>query len=197
MPFVDAHNYQHDDADIFISASHIDWPRVRILAEKLAAADFRVFHSARGMVMGVNYQDVVDHYLQHSGSIVVCWSPHSANSQWVKAEALYGMDQNLLVACKVASCRLMPPFNSFQTADLSDWHGDDAHPQWKQLLQLLLHRKSGAVAAYDPTRRLLAGGTATGAAPPAPRRKLLQLVLAAVALLATLLLGIAIGALRR
>jgi hypothetical protein len=197
MPFVDAHNYQHDDADIFISASHKDWPRVKILAEKLAAADFRVFHSALGMVAGVDYRDVVRHYLQHSGTIVVCWTETSVDSHWVNGEAQYGLDNNRLVACKVAPCALMPPFNTFQTADLSDWWGDDVHPKWRELLQLLQHRKGGTVAAYDPTRRLLAGRSAVGAAQSGPRGKLPRLVLAAVALGATLLVGIAIGALLR
>jgi TIR domain len=148
MPFVDPHNYKHDRVDIFISGSHADG-KIEVLAEKLKGSGFSIFHSGLGLPPGLEYTVYIQHYLEHSKTILVCWSNHSVRSEWVNAEAEYARVNNRLVACKIETCHPLPPFNTFQTVDLSGWKGDDSNTQWARLLDLLKHRSSGKLSEFS------------------------------------------------
>jgi hypothetical protein len=185
MPYVDPHNYQHDHVDIFISGSHDDRARIELLAGKLEQGGFSIFHTGLGLPMGLDYRDYIQHYLTHCDTILVCWSPNSIESRYVNGEAQFGMDNNRLVACRIARCQPLPPFNIFQTADLSDWRGQADHPVWKQVVALLAHRKSGAVVEFSQSA-MPSEKTASNIAPR-------QTWLAILSGIGILVLGVGIG----
>src|SRR5262245_40543728 len=150
MPWVDPHNYEHPDrVDVFISAKQPDDRKVQLVAEKLHRENLLVFHTGLEMPPGMNWDALIQRYLRISKSILVCWSKGSVESRWVNSEAEYGLEHGLLVSCKVEKCELLPPFNTFQTLDLSDWEGEDEDPRWQQLVKLLKHRSSGKVSAFS------------------------------------------------
>lgn len=149
MPFIDPHNFEHQDADIFLSCSHsADSKKVDLLAERLSNHGFKLFYTREAMRPGYSYDDIIRRYLQACTTIVVCWSPSAIASTWVNAEAEYGRVNNKLVSCKVVACDLMPPFNTFQTTNLIGWEGEDDHPTWKTLINLLEHRRSGLIRPH-------------------------------------------------
>jgi len=148
MPFVDDHNYEHGSADVFLSGSHADREITRKLAVKLSDSGFSIFHTGLGLKPGVDWQRLINHYLQNSSTILVCWSQNAVNSDYVVAEAEYARTNRLLVSAKISQCELMPPFNTFQTADLTDWKGEDEHATWRSLHELLIHRRTGAIKPF-------------------------------------------------
>src|SRR4051812_25069778 len=101
MPFVDAHRFRHDKADIFLSYSTRDHERVRLIADKLSDVGFRVFVS-NDLGPGVSWRAMIDHYLNNSDTTLVCWSQAAVESEWVIAEAEYARQDKRLVACKIA-----------------------------------------------------------------------------------------------
>jgi TIR domain-containing protein len=182
MPFVDSHNYRHDRKDVFISGSHSDTSKLELIGQRLMESGLSVFHSGYSLPAGVDYHTYIRHYLQNSSTVLVCWSVKSVESDWVNAEAEYARENNLLVACKVGPCALLPPFNTFQTVELSDWQGEADDVRWQQLLSLLKHRKSRRIEDFVQ----LGGG------PGRPRtvvNRVKNLNVSAVAALAALILA--------
>lgn len=149
MPWVDGHGFSHDHTDVFISGSHrVDEKLVIAVGQRLVDEGFLVFHTRFGFAPGESYQRIIEHHLRVADSILVCWSPDAAESEFVKAEAEYARTNGKLVSCKIAPCELMPPFNLFQTLDLSDWAGNKDDKRWLQLIELLRHRKSKTIAPF-------------------------------------------------
>src|SRR4051812_34368001 len=147
MSFVDSHNYAHDRVDVFISGSHRN-SAIQLVGSELQKANFSVFHSGFSIPDGVEFHSYIRHYLEHSDTILVCWCKHSVRSEYVNAEAEFGRVCHRLVACKTEPCDPFPPFNTFQTADLTKWKGGSSHQDWSRLLELLKHRKQGNVLPF-------------------------------------------------
>jgi hypothetical protein len=147
MTFIDPHNFIHQRVDIFISGSHHD--AIDFLAKGLQKSRFSIFHSGLGIPAGVSFTAVIRHYLQHSDTILVCWSKHAVRSDWVNAEAEFGRVNGRLVACRLEKCDPLPPFNTFQTVDLVGWNGAADNKEWRELLSLLRHRKTGRLKKFS------------------------------------------------
>jgi len=149
MSFVDPHDYRHGPVDVFVSGSHRDL-KIRPLTELLKSAGLSIFHSGLGLPAGMEYTTYIQHYLEHANTILVCWCPDSIKSAWVNGEAEFARIKERLVACKTETCDLMPPFNIFQTVDLTGWNvkdGEDAN--FRALVKLLKHRASGGIATFS------------------------------------------------
>ena len=64
MPFIDPHNFEHQDADIFLSCSHSeDGQMVDLLAEKLSEYGFEIFFTRKAMRPGYSYDDIIRRHL--------------------------------------------------------------------------------------------------------------------------------------
>lgn len=148
MPMVDPHNYSHDRKDVFISGSHADSDRLGLIGQRLLELGFSVFHTGFDLPAGMDYKSYIRHYLENSGTVLVCWSAKSVDSDYVNAEAQYAKDKRLLVACAIEPCHPLPPFNIFQTIDLAHWRGDAGDKGWRQLVELLAQRKTGATTPF-------------------------------------------------
>ena len=69
---------------------------------------------------GMNFGEFLDQALRSSRLVLVVWSTVSINSDFVYAEAEFARSRSRLVSCKIDKCMPKLPFNTFQTADLSD-----------------------------------------------------------------------------
>jgi hypothetical protein len=149
MTFVDPHNFTHDAVDVFMSGSHRD-QKIPHLAEKFKSVGLSIFHSGLGVPAGLDYTTYIQHYLRHSKTILVCWCPDSMQSAWVNAEAEYARINNRLAACMTEVCELLPPFNTFQTADLTQWNSEERNnTQYDALQKLLQHRSTGSIKKFS------------------------------------------------
>lgn len=109
-------------ADIFLSYTEKDRDAVRRLAEMLQSVGWSVWWDRR-IPAGLTWRSVLDRELQSMRCMVVLWSLHSVQSEWVCEEAAEGRRLGRLVP--VAIDRVRPPagFREIQAADLVDWDG--------------------------------------------------------------------------
>jgi hypothetical protein len=137
--WTDDHGIDRSVTDVFISYSRSDREKVLRIVEQLNAEGLTVFWDA-DVPAGQSYTDFLRRALDFSRLVLVVWSQQSVTSDWVMAEAEYARAHRRLVSCRIEQCTPSPPFNTFQTADLSDWEGDAGAPSWRQVVNLISHR---------------------------------------------------------
>ena len=81
-------------AEVFLSYAHQDLPRVRPLVKALEAEGYSVWWD-RELQPGESFEATIDREIQAAKCILVVWSVHSVASQWVKNEALEGLDRGI------------------------------------------------------------------------------------------------------
>ena len=55
-------------------------------------------------------------------------------SPWVRGEAQYALKLRSYIPVFVETCELLPPYNEFQTGDLSKWGGVANDPNWLKVV---------------------------------------------------------------
>jgi len=136
-------------ADVFLSYNREDQPTGRRFAEGFEREGFSVWWD-QALNAGEVFDRVTEQALDEAKAVVVLWSKHSVNSNWVRAEATQAQARGILVPVMIEPCRRPIMFELVQTADLSDWNADPTDPHWRTLVEGL--------------RRLVGkgAGTATG-----------------------------------
>lgn len=141
-------------SDIFISYAREDRDRVQPIAEALAQRGYGVWWD-KGLRSGEDYRDRIEEMLQTAGCVVVvAWSRHSVESDFVIDEAGRGHRRRVLLPVFIDQ-GIEPPlgFGGIHTSDLSGWLRDPSDPGFEQFV--------GDVAA-------VVGREASPAAPPPP-----------------------------
>jgi TIR domain len=120
-------------ADIFISYSNEDRPRIARLADALERAGQSIFWD-RQIPAGLTWRSYIGKALTDSKCVVVAWSAVSVESEWVLEEAELAKKAKLI---PVSLENVSPPlgFGGFQASDLSTWDGDHRAPEFKRLLE--------------------------------------------------------------
>jgi WD40 repeat protein len=122
--------------DIFLSYAREDRARVSKLAEVLGLQrGWSVWSDAR-LRTGERFTREIEAALAESRCVLVVWSRHSVDSDWVCAEAAEGWERGTLVPVRFEECEPPMPFRQTETADLADWHGSNSAPA---LLSLMDH----------------------------------------------------------
>jgi hypothetical protein len=122
--------------DIFLSYAREDRARVSKLAEALGLRrGWSVWSDAR-LRTGERFTREIEAALAESRCVLVVWSRHSVDSDWVCAEAAEGWERGTLVPVRFEPCEPPMPFRQTETADLTDWHGSTSAPA---LLTLMDH----------------------------------------------------------
>jgi len=128
--------------DIFLSYSRVDQARAKPFAEALAAEGYDVWWDV-ALKAGEAYDEVTEHALNTAPVVVVLWSPRSAESRWVRAEATVAQRNGALLPVVIEDCRRPVMFELVQTADLVGWSGDRAAPAWRRFLEDLRLKLGG------------------------------------------------------
>jgi TolB-like protein/tetratricopeptide (TPR) repeat protein len=107
-------------ADVFISYTREDRPRVEALAEALVQAGYSVWWD-RNIAGGARYVEETEAELNIAKAVLVVWTKASIVSHWVADEAGAGRDTGRLVPLSLDGA--IPPlgFRQFQTIDFSRW----------------------------------------------------------------------------
>jgi formylglycine-generating enzyme required for sulfatase activity/predicted Ser/Thr protein kinase len=113
-------------ADIFISSSRDDRSRTKLLAKALKAQGWSVWWD-RDIIPGRQFDQEIQEALTEAKCVVVLWSEKSITSGWVKDEASFGREHQILVPAKIDSVKPPLGFGMIQAADLTDWKGDFSH----------------------------------------------------------------------
>lgn len=139
-------------ADIFISYASSDRERARQLADSLAHRGYEVWWD-RTIPPGRVFDEVIQEALHAAKCVIVLWSAASVRSNWVKTEAAEGMSPERLVPAFIERVPAPIEFKRIQAAELTDWDGDEDHPEYRKLLASvdhLLRRPRGRDAPPPP-----------------------------------------------
>ncbi|MEM1149546.1 MAG: TIR domain-containing protein [Pseudomonadota bacterium] len=144
-------------ADIFISYKREDQEehgRVRPIAEALRAEGYDVFYDVQ-VPPGSSWEDVLQSKINAARAVIVLWSRHSVDSDWVKEEAEMAKHAGKLIPVFLDA--VPPPFGfaRIEGANLVDWDGDLSHIEWKNLVAAIKARiGDGEVAAQPGVARV-------------------------------------------
>ena len=152
--------------DIFISYARPDEDKVRALAAIFEEEGLSVWWD-QYLFAGEDYREKIETALKTSKVVLVCWSKHSAASDWVRAEAEDARVNGKLVSASFDGCDVPKPFNTYHIEKLGHWQGAMRTPGTERLVEALQARIEGR--APDPlpiskkmmTRGALAAGAVT------------------------------------
>ena len=104
-------------ADIFLSYASADRERVQPLAEALEEQGYSVWWDTR-IGVGTSFDREIERELDACSCVVVVWSHHSIDSDWVRAESQEGLDRGILIPVRIDDINPPLAFRRVQTADL-------------------------------------------------------------------------------
>ena len=116
-------------SDIFLSYNREDQARARLFAEAFATVGMSVWWDT-ALRSGEAYDEVTEAALRGAKAVVVLWSPRSAVSRWVRAEATIADRCKTLMPAMIEPCERPIMFELTQTAELSHWQGDGKDKAW-------------------------------------------------------------------
>ena len=149
-------------SDIFISYASADHERARLLADALANRGYSVWWD-RTIPPGRVFDEVIQEAIQGARCMVVLWSADSARSNWVKTEAAEGAARGILVPALVGEVTPPIEFKRIQSANLSQWNGDETNGEYRNLLASIEDLiKKDARASGGTAGPLMAPRSATG-----------------------------------
>ena len=120
--------------DVFVSYAAEDRERAARLAGALTALGWTVWWDRR-ILAGQTFDKAIERELYAAKSVVVLWSRHSVESEWVKCEAAAAAERDVLVPAAIDKIRLPLEFRRRQTADLIRWRGESEHPGYRMLCE--------------------------------------------------------------
>lgn len=120
-------------ADIFLSYAKEDRDHARSVATLLERQGWKVWWDRR-IPAGRTWRDVLEEALLNMRCMVVLWSSHSIESDWVKEEAEEARAVKKLVPVLIEPVNPPVGFRTIQAADLTDWDGKSESLGARQLI---------------------------------------------------------------
>lgn len=115
-------------ADIFISYSGEDKTNVQRIAHLLEQQGWSVWWD-RQIPIGKKFDTVIEEELQNSCCAIVIWTKRSVKSEWVKNEANEASQLGKLLPVLLEDVPIPLAFKRTETAMLTNWQGEDDHPE--------------------------------------------------------------------
>jgi hypothetical protein len=124
--------------DVFVSYASEDRVRAGQLAQAFGARGWSVWWD-RKIIAGQAFDKAIERELETARCVVVLWSAHSVDSEWVKNEAAVAAERGVLIPALIDGVRLPLEFRRKQTADLVNWHGEAGHAGLEALCEGVAH----------------------------------------------------------
>jgi hypothetical protein len=136
--------------DIFLSYANADREVAHEVADALEALGWSVWWD-REIPYGKPFDQVIEEELNAARCVIVLWTAESVASRWVKTEAAAAADRDRLIPVLLERVPIPFEFRRIQTAELYDWSGDRAHPDFIRLVESV-KSMLGAPATPQPPR---------------------------------------------
>lgn len=120
--------------DIFLSYAKEDKDYARNIAQTLEKEGYDVWWDVE-IPIGETFDDVIEKAIVDTKCVVVLWSRHSIDSEWVKVEAAEGKKRNILIPVRIDDVEIPLAFRRRQTANLIHWNNKITHPDFIRLLK--------------------------------------------------------------
>lgn len=130
-------------ADVFLSYASEDRQRVRLIVEAIESGGFSVWWD-RQIGLGSSFDREIERELDNASCVVVIWSKHSVESDWVRNEAQEGLDREVLVPIAIDEIKVPLAFRRVQHAKLGDQSDSSA-------LQIVLESVASIVRSQTST----------------------------------------------
>ena len=131
--------------DIFVSYAREDRDWVSLFATRLREEGGWDIWWDLKLLPGEQFDDAIESALDRARCVIVIWSQHSIGSRWVRSEAREGAQRGVLVPLRIGGVTPPLEFRSFETADMSKWHGDAADADFAEIVHVVrraIHRTS-------------------------------------------------------
>jgi hypothetical protein len=155
------------DCDIFVSYAHEDRERIQQFVHALEAEGWSVFWD-RTLPPGESWRSYIGTRLAAAPVVIVAWSKHSVESDWVGQEAEHAAKRRALVP--VLLDHVSPPLGlgHIQSADLVDWLEGGSEKVPPHLHRVIVNRIGKHAAVASPPLPSISAGPQPGAlsAPP-------------------------------
>ena len=109
-------------ATLFLSYSHADDAKARRIATLLEEAGYTVWWDAL-IEGGAAYARSIGSALETADAVIVMWSAHSVESDWVRDEAAQGRDRQCLIPISLDGARPPLGFRQYQVIKFRSWRG--------------------------------------------------------------------------
>lgn len=116
-------------ADIFLSYAREDEARAAAVASALTDLGWSIFWDRR-IRAGSSWDEVIERELRACKCVVVLWSATSVSSRWVKTEARFALQRDILVPVRLDASDLPIEFDSVEAAQLQTWSGRTNDPEF-------------------------------------------------------------------
>lgn len=108
-------------ADVFISYAREDRALVKRLAQELNDRHYSVWCDV-GILPGADFSKHIAAELTAAKAIIVLWTPHSIQSNWVRDEAQEGLKRGILVPVLIDVLEQPMGYRAIHAVDLTDWN---------------------------------------------------------------------------
>src|SRR5262245_29071718 len=122
--------------DIFLSYASSDRSVAKKFAEALESRGWSVWWD-REIPVGQNFDRVIEEELNSARCAVVLWSRESVRSRWVRTEASSAASRGRLIPVLIERVPIPLEFTLIQAAELLNWNGDTAHPEFLRLVEAI------------------------------------------------------------
>ncbi len=142
--------------DIFISYSSKDRAWVEGLARLLTAQGYRVWWDS-SLLAGHHFHRTIAEKLEAAHCVIVVWTEHAVESDWVLAEADRARARRVIVPIQLRDAPLPLPFNRVHTENFQSWQGGVDEQPFQRLLRAIEQHVAAKNAAVKPKPRLVQG----------------------------------------
>ena len=152
---------------LFLSYSRSDRTRAQKLADALSLAGYEVWWDAL-IEGGAQFAHSIGDALEKADAVLVLWSKHSIESDWVRDEAAIGRDRHRLVPLRLDNSKPPLGFRQYQAISLDSWRGRPDAPEIIAITRAvdgICHGPAHQVARDKglSRRTMLAAGVGAGA----------------------------------
>jgi TolB-like protein len=156
-------------ATLFLSYARADEAFAKRLATALERSGFTIWWDAL-IEGGEAYSRSIAEALEEADIVIVLWSAHSVESDWVRDEAAQGRERHRLVPLSIDGAKPPLGFRQYQVIDLSHWRGRKGAPEIAAIERAIdgaLHHPHSPLPSTRvrmSRRVVIIGGSAAGAA---------------------------------